>query len=57
MTSTRKGVLLGLTAYAAFSFSDAFIKLLKGSVLLLQRVFLGVLLFGSRWPATRMAKS
>ncbi len=44
MTSTHKGVLLGLAAYAAFSFSDAFIKLLKGGVPLLQLMFLGALL-------------
>ncbi|PJK09510.1 EamA family transporter [Lysobacteraceae bacterium NML120232] len=44
MTSTGKGVLLGLAAYAAFSFSDAFIKLLKGGVPLLQLMFMGALL-------------
>lgn len=44
MTSTHKGVFLGLAAYAAFSFSDAFIKLLKGGVPLLQLMFMGAVL-------------
>ncbi|AXA85488.1 EamA family transporter [Lysobacter oculi] len=37
----RRGVLLGLSAYAAFSFSDAFIKLLKGGVPTFQLMFMG----------------
>ena len=37
-------MLLGLAAYAAFSFSDAFIKLLKGGVPLWQLMFMGALL-------------
>ncbi|RMH93069.1 DMT family transporter [Lysobacter pythonis] len=40
----RRGVLLGLAAYAAFSFSDAFIKLLKGGVPLFQLMFMGAAL-------------
>lgn len=44
MTPIHKGVLLGLAAYAAFSFSDAFIKLLKGDVPLFQLMFIGALL-------------
>ncbi|PJK05084.1 EamA family transporter [Lysobacteraceae bacterium NML71-0210] len=44
MKATTKGVLLGLAAYAAFSFSDAFIKLLKGGVPLWQLMFMGALL-------------
>lgn len=41
MSNLRRGVLLGLSAYAAFSFSDAFIKLLKGGVPTFQLMFMG----------------
>lgn len=44
MTSVQRGVLLGLSAYAAYSVSDAFIKLLHGSVPLFQLLFLGAAL-------------
>lgn len=44
MTSVQRGVLLGLAAYAAFAFSDAFIKRLHGSVPMFQLLFLGALL-------------
>ncbi|MDO4709509.1 MAG: DMT family transporter [Pseudomonadota bacterium] len=44
MAASHKGVFLGLAAYAAFSFSDAFIKLLKGGVPLWQLMFMGALL-------------
>ena len=41
MPDIRRGVLLGLAAYAAFSFSDAFIKLLKGELPVFQLMFMG----------------
>jgi S-adenosylmethionine uptake transporter len=39
-----KGVLLGFACYAAYSFSDAFVKLLKGSLPAYETVFFGALL-------------
>ena len=42
MSNVRKGVLLGLAGYAAFSFSDAFIKLLEGGLPVFQVMFIGV---------------
>ena len=44
MTKTHQGVLLGLAAYAAFSFSDAFIKLLEGQLPTFQLMFMGAAL-------------
>lgn len=44
MGKTRRGVLLGLAAYAAFSFSDAFIKLLEGRLPAFQLMFMGAAL-------------
>ena len=44
MTNTRRGVLLGLAAYASFSFSDAFIKLLEGQLPTFQLMFMGAAL-------------
>lgn len=40
----HRGIVLGLAAYASFSFSDAFIKLLEGSLPVFQLMFLGALL-------------
>ena len=44
MSNVRKGVLLGLAGYAAFSFSDAFIKLLEGGLPVFQVMFIGAAL-------------
>lgn len=44
MTRTHHGVLLGLAAYAAFSFSDAFIKSLEGRLPVFQLMFMGAAL-------------
>ncbi len=44
MSNVRRGVLLGLSAYAAFSFSDAFIKLLEGGIPTFQLMFMGAAL-------------
>lgn len=44
MSDMRRGVLLGLAAYAAFAFSDAFIKLLKGGLPMFQLMFIGAAL-------------
>ncbi len=44
MTGIHRGVLLGLAAYAAFSFSDAFIKLLEGRIPAFQLMFTGAAL-------------
>ena len=44
MTKTHQGMLLGLAAYAAFSFSDAFIKLLEGQLPVFQLMFMGAAL-------------
>ena len=43
MSNVRKGVLLGLAGYAAFSFSDAFIKLLEGGLPVFQVMFLSLI--------------
>ncbi|WP_049622922.1 DMT family transporter [Frateuria defendens] len=54
-----KGVLLGFACYAAYSFSDAFVKLLEGSLPAYETVFFGAVLMllalpflkkpGDRW--------
>lgn len=66
MSDVRRGVLLGLAAYAAFSFSDAFIKRLEGHVPMFQLMFLGAALGllalpfvrqpGERWRALLQPK-
>lgn len=53
MTSLQRGVLLALGAYAAYSVSDAFIKLLHGSVPLFQLLFLGSVLGLAALPLVR----
>ena len=44
MTNAHRGVLLGLAAYASFSFSDAFIKVLEGRIPVFQLMFRGAAL-------------
>lgn len=39
-----KGVLLGFACYAAYSISDAFVKLLEGTLPVYEVLFLGALL-------------
>lgn len=45
-----KGVLLGFACYAAYSISDAFVKLLEGTLPVYEVLFLGALLMLGRCP-------
>ncbi len=53
MSDARRGVLLGLAAYAAFALSDAFIKTLGGKIPMFQLLFIGALLGPLALPLAR----